>query len=388
LSRHHSHISSAIKVIETVTIGEPLVHHLKKFFASNKKFGSKDRKSIAALCYNYYRIGNALKNKTIEEKIIGAYFLCSNDNSSFLEAVAPSLNMLAENTLQQKMEQLKINANDIFEFEKHLSDKINTEKFIVSFLEQPLLYVRIRPSRQEKVLEKLSTTQIVFAKKSNNCIALPQATKIEELFLINADVVVQDYSSQQVFNYLLDNNIDLPKLPVVLDCCAASGGKSILMYDTLKGNVDLHVSDVRANMLNNLRNRFKEAGIKKYTSFVADLMNDKTISTEKKYDIIICDAPCTGSGTWCRTPEQLAFFNENKIEVFADMQKTIASKALKNLQKGGLFFYITCSAFKKENEDVVDYLKEKFHLQVKQMEYYKGYETQADTMFAAVLSFK
>ena len=68
------------------------------------------------------------------------------------------------------------------------------------------------------------------------------------------------------------------------------------------------------------------------------------------------------------------------------MQIKIASNAIPYLQNGGLFFYITCSVFKQENEDVVAALKQKFHLQVLQMEYLKGYEVHADTMFVGVLS--
>jgi 16S rRNA (cytosine967-C5)-methyltransferase len=115
-------------------------------------------------------------------------------------------------------------------------------------------------------------------------------------------------------------------------------------------------------------------------------MDDAKTISEKKYDIILCDAPCTGSGTWARTPEQLAFFEQKKIASFVKMQQKIASNAIQSLKANGLFFYITCSVFKKENEEVVMYLKEKFHLQVLQMEYLKGYEMQADTMFVAVLT--
>jgi 16S rRNA (cytosine967-C5)-methyltransferase len=238
------------------------------------------------------------------------------------------------------------------------------------------------------VVDKLVTANVSFEEINTSCLALTQGTKLEELFLLNKEVVVQDRNSQQVFNYLQKPEVFLAKDSTVWDCCAASGGKSILLYDMLHGHVDLHVSDVRAHMLNNLRTRFKEAGIKKYHAFTADLMKEATIISEKKYDIIICDAPCSGSGTWARTPEQLAFFNAKKITEFVGMQKKIASVAIKSLKEKGLFFYITCSVFKKENEEMVMYLKEKFHLQVLQMEYLKGYDVQADTMFVAVLSFK
>lgn len=65
-------------------------------------------------------------------------------------------------------------------------------------------------------------------------------------------------------------------------------------------------------------------------------------------------------------------------------QKKIVSNALAHLQLGRLFFYITCSVFKKENEDIVAYIKKEFHLQLFHLELLKGYDKQADTMFTAV----
>jgi 16S rRNA (cytosine967-C5)-methyltransferase len=387
LSRQHSHLTSAIKIIETLKHGEPLMHHLKKSFAANKKFGSKDRKSISSLCYHFYRIGNALKNKTIEERILAATFLCSNTNNDLLAALAPDFNAQTKLSIEKKCTLLNINTKHIFPFENELGEQIDKPAFAYSFLKQPLFFVRLRPSNMVELLAKLAETEVPFEEINTSCIALPQGTKVEELFLLNKEVVVQDRNSQQVFNYLQKPEVFLSKDAVVWDCCAASGGKSILLYDMLHGHVDLHVSDVRAHMLNNLRTRFKEAGIKKYHAFTADLMKDAKIISEKKYDIIVCDAPCTGSGTWARTPEQLAFFEQNSIASFVQMQQKIASAAIKSLKETGLFFYITCSVFKKENEEIVLYLKEKFHLQVLQMEYLKGYDVQADTMFVAVFSY-
>jgi 16S rRNA (cytosine967-C5)-methyltransferase len=54
------------------------------------------------------------------------------------------------------------------------------------------------------------------------------------------------------------------------------------------------------------------------------------------------------------------------------------------LKAGGSFVYITCSVFKKENEEVVTFIKENFHLQLKQMEVLQGYDKKADSMFVAL----
>jgi 16S rRNA (cytosine967-C5)-methyltransferase len=66
------------------------------------------------------------------------------------------------------------------------------------------------------------------------------------------------------------------------------------------------------------------------------------------------------------------------------MQQRIVSNVIPYLQKGGIFCYITCSVFKNENEDMANFIKEKFHLQLLQMELLKGYDKKADSMFTAV----
>ncbi|HWR33416.1 MAG TPA: hypothetical protein VN451_07820, partial [Chitinophagaceae bacterium] len=159
---------------------------------------------------------------------------------------------------------------------------------------------------------------------------------------------------------------------------------SILAYDINPG-INLTVSDVRESILNNLRKRFHVAGIKKYTAFTTDLSSSLFQVQHPLFDTIICDAPCSGSGTWNRTPEQLHFFNPQKINEYAALQRKIVSNAVQQLKPGGHLLYITCSVFKKENEEVFNYLKEKFHLQLVKMELLKGYDLKADTMFAALL---
>jgi len=384
MSRHHSHLASAATVLETLMPGEPLMHHLKKFFSGNKKYGSKDRKMITEICYNFFRVGKALDHLDTETKTLYALFLCTNKKNELLAALRPDLDDKITLPLRKKLGLLELKAEDIFWPAEELSDEINREDFSISLLKQPLLYLRVRPGKEIKVQEKLTEAKITFEEVSTSCLALSPASKITEVVKLNKEAVVQDRSSQLVFDYLKREEIFLSKDVTVWDCCAASGGKSILLFDILHGHLRLTVSDVRENIMHNLRNRFEDAGIKNYDSFVADL-TQKNAVTKKQYELIVCDAPCSGSGTWSRTPEQLAFFALTDIDKYAEMQKAIASTALECLQKDGLFFYITCSVFKKENEDVVEFLKSKFDLQVMQAEYIKGYNLEADTMFVAVL---
>jgi len=198
---------------------------------------------------------------------------------------------------------------------------------------------------------------------------------------------VQDYSSQRTAELLFNLKSKISKSKYsVWDCCAASGGKSIMVYD-LYPNIDLTVSDIRDSILHNLKKRFVEAGIKQYDIFKVDLTNTHSLLTthNSQYDLIICDVPCSGSGTWGRTPEQLLYFEKNKISHYATVQKKIVANVLKHLKPGGHLIYITCSVFRKENEEIVDHMRQHLGLELIQVKLLKGYNINADTMFSALL---
>ena len=97
-----------------------------------------------------------------------------------------------------------------------------------------------------------------------------------------------------------------------------------------------------------------------------------------------CDAPCSGSGTWGRTPEQLYFFNEAQIISYAKLQANILQNVIPALKKGGHLLYITCSVFQAENEAIVKLIQEEQGLTLIKAELLKGYEEKGDTMFAAL----
>ncbi|RZL28339.1 MAG: RsmB/NOP family class I SAM-dependent RNA methyltransferase, partial [Pedobacter sp.] len=169
------------------------------------------------------------------------------------------------------------------------------------------------------------------------------------------------------------------------DACAASGGKSLLLH-SLEPNIELLVSDVRENSLNNLQERFQLAGLKKYHLKAMDLLqNNDQILHHYQFDGVLLDAPCSGSGTWGRTPEMLYFFEKYKIENYVKLQKGIAANVIKYLKPGKPLIYMTCSVFKAENEDVVDYLTKTYDLELERMELIKGYDKKADSMFVARL---
>ena len=386
--RYHSYLNSAKKIIESYRGEVPFAVFLKKYFNTNKKYGGRDRKQIATLCYNFYRLGKAIPQLPVEEKLIAATFLCEQVTNEFLHFHKPEWNEIITKPFAEKIKILGFKTADVFTWADELSAGIDFEPFCTSFFIQPDLFLRIRPGKKNTVIKKLQDAAFKFEMLDDDCAALPNSSKLDLILEIDKEVIVQDYNSQRVLNFLKKSNITNPVS--VWDCCAASGGKSILAYDILNGEMELTVSDIRESILANLKKRFETAGIKNYKSFNADLSSADTQEVVSRQlltancQLLICDAPCTGSGTWSRTPEQLYYFKQKTIDVYATMQQKIVSHVIPHLLKDGMFIYITCSVFKKENEAMVDYIKEKFHLQLLQMELLKGYDKKADSMFVAV----
>jgi 16S rRNA (cytosine967-C5)-methyltransferase len=364
----------------TYTAGQPFAAHLKKYFSADKKYGSRDRKQISHLCYCYFRLGKMKADWPVEKRILLGWILCAGNQD---ELIAQMPVELADQMRSIRQEQYAI--EELFPWKEELSKEIDHEEFCRSFLVQPDLFLRIRPGKEKTVIAKMKDAGIDFKQLSAMSVSLPNSTKIENIIELNKDAVVQDYNSQAIGSFLenLQFKIYNQKLSV-WDCCAASGGKSIMAKDKL-GDIDLVVSDIRENILQNLKKRFSEAGIKNYTSIVADLANCPLSTIKSPFNLIIADVPCTGSGTWGRTPEQLFSFEKKKINEYADKQKKIMSTIIPALDKQGYLLYITCSVFRSENEEIVDYIKQQFSLEPVRMEILKGYDKKADTMFAALL---
>lgn len=322
-----------------------------------------------------------------KDKILTALFLCSDQSNEMLSFLKPEWNKNAALPLSEKLLIIDypLLLKDVFPWKEELSSGIEYEKFCESFFIQPDLFLRIRPGHAESVLLKLNAAEVNYEFISPFSIRLPNSFKADKYFQPDKEVVVQDYSSQRVGEYMELVSRRPSDQPMKLwDCCAGSGGKSIMAYDH-NPSVELVVSDVRKSILANLENRFKAAEIKKYKLYKADLAHSQLPVPHSPFDFIIADVPCSGSGTWNRTPEQLAYFDKKEIESYSVLQKRIVDNIIPQLKPGGHLLYITCSVFKKENEEVVEYIKQKFHLQVKKMELLKGYEIKADTMFAALL---
>lgn len=386
MSRFSAYLRNAAHILGTYHGKIPLAQYLKDFFKKDGKYGANDRRQISALCYKYFRLGKWAEALPVTERILLAAYYLNGEASPVLLAGSINWQIHEDKTLLRNGVQTGI----YLTFEAHtpwhhlFQPQINVTAYVSAFLAQPDLFLRVRPRNQENVYQQLQLAGIDFQRETGDAIRLPNASKVDAILAVNKEVVVQDLNSQQC-GWVIKKHIPQLNGPV-WDVCAASGGKSLLLYDLYKGIKDLMVSDIRNSILHNLHNRFREAGIKNYRAQVLDAT--KAISASKIGNtphIILIDAPCSGSGTWARTPEQHYYFEPDRLNKFHEQQILICKNAGEHLAFGGYLIYITCSVFYLENEAVVNKVLEALPLKLIHQEILDGTRIKADSMFVAIM---
>jgi 16S rRNA (cytosine967-C5)-methyltransferase len=396
----------AVQIIDTYQGDTPLHAWLKDFYRVHPQMGSSDRRIVSTMVYGHYRLGHAIKTHSPEKRIIAGLFLCQQQPLELLDYFNPGLNEQVTLPLTEKIacyqatpDGAGFRSEEIFPWKDQLSPDIDHLAYCRSFLLQPDLFLRIRPGHETGVREKLAralpasgaagialTTPGTAASIPPATLRLPNGFKVEDHFTPDREIVIQDYNSQRVAEFLQPGSPNStpgsPAPEYFWDACAASGGKSILAHD-LYPKMELFVSDIRDSILRNLRSRFKTAGIKKYHAFLVDLATQTPPASAAGADLILVDAPCTGSGTWGRTPEDAWFFNPDKIRRYSEVQKSILSNIAPQLSPDASLVYCTCSVFKKENEEMAAFIRDTLGLKEQARENLKGYDLRADTLFAA-----
>ncbi len=154
-------------------------------------------------------------------------------------------------------------------------------------------------------------------------------------------VEVQDAASQ-----IAVTGLDIPAGAAVLDYCAGGGGKALAIADRFDCAVTAH--DHNVQRMADLPRRAERAGVE------VKIAEPQQLAPDQRFDVVIVDAPCTGSGTWRRNPEAKWALESKKLQEFSKIQADILARSTGFLAQGGLLVYMTCSIFRAENEGVID----------------------------------
>lgn len=182
-------------------------------------------------------------------------------------------------------------------------------------------------------------------------------------------VELQDVASQAVVDAL-------PVRPGqrCLDYCAGGGGKTLALAARLKGPVDAHDADPRR--MSDLPNRAERAGAQ-----VATVARPKGL-----YDLVLCDVPCSGSGSWRRAPEGKWRLTPDRLQAVTQVQADILDHVAGLVAPDGTLAYATCSMLRRENEDQITRFLARHEEWTCTTQTRFGLEAGGDGFFVAILT--
>lgn len=175
---------------------------------------------------------------------------------------------------------------------------------------------------------------------------------------------VQEASSM-FLEQALRQTVDLSKPLKVLDLCAAPGGKSIHIQSLISKNSLLVSNEVIRSRANILKDNIIKWGAQ---NVVVTNNDPKDFSIlENYFDVIVVDAPCSGSGLFRRDPDAIDEWSENNVTLCSQRQQRILADVWPALKKDGILIYSTCSYSKEEDEDIMDWMSRELAISNRQL---------------------
>ena len=171
---------------------------------------------------------------------------------------------------------------------------------------------------------------------------------------------VQEASSM-FLEQALKQSADLSKKLKVLDLCAAPGGKSTHIQSLISPESLLVSNEVIRNRTGILKQNIIKWGCENVVVTNNDPQHFSKL--EGFFDVLIIDAPCSGSGLFRREPAAINEWSEENVWLCCGRQKRIIADSIACLKKDGILIYSTCSYSKEEDEDISDWLIEEWDME-------------------------
>jgi len=139
----------------------------------------------------------------------------------------------------------------------------------------------------------------------------------------------------------------------VVDYCAGAGGKTLALAMTMENRGHITACDVSAPRLDGAIKRLRRAGVHNAERHLFAPGDKWAKRHEQKGDLVLVDAPCTGTGTWRRNPDARLRLTENDLAELIAKQAAILDAAQRLVKPGGALVYATCSLLAAEGEDQI-----------------------------------
>ena len=239
----------------------------------------------------------------------------------------------------------------------------NLKQAITSLKKIPYLSVRVNKLKysEEEFEEFLKEKDIQIIKKVNTVYYVNSGLIINSEEFKAGKIIAQDASS-----YLAAKNLGVMPNELVLDICAAPGGKTAVLAEEMKNSGEVIAIDIHQHKIKLIDTNMKKLGINIVKAIVLDARNVN--KQGRKFDKILVDVPCSGYGVIRKKPEILYSKNKENIEELAKLQLEILNSAADILKDGGELIYSTCTITDEENTNNIEkFLEERKEFKVEKL---------------------
>ena len=260
----------------------------------------------------------------------------------------------------------------------------NLNQAIISLKKIPYLSVRVNKLKysEEEFEEFLKEKDIQIIKKVDSVYYVNSGLIINSKEFKEGKIIAQDASS-----YLAAKNLGVKPNDLVLDICAAPGGKTVVLAEEMENKGEIIAIDIHQHKKKLIEENMKKLGIDIVKATVLDARNVN--KQGRKFDKILVDVPCSGYGVIRKKPEILYTKNRENVEELASLQLEILNSAADILKDGGELIYSTCTIISQENtENVEKFLNERKEFKVKALNIPENVSGEYDKLGGFSINYK
>ena len=260
----------------------------------------------------------------------------------------------------------------------------NLNQAIISLKKIPYLSVRVNKLKysEEEFEEFLKEKDIQIIKKVDSVYYVNSGLIINSKEFKVGKIIAQDASS-----YLAAKNLGVKSDDLVLDICAAPGGKTAVLAEEMENKGEIIAIDIHQHKKKLIEENMKKLGIDIVKATVLDARNVN--KQGRKFDKILVDVPCSGYGVIRKKPEILYTKNRENVEELASLQLEILNSAADILKNGGELIYSTCTIISQENtENVEKFLNERKEFKVKALNIPENVSGEYDKLGGFSINYK
>ena len=237
------------------------------------------------------------------------------------------------------------------------------EKLLLGLLQKPLVSVRTNPFKPVDIFK--SDENVPW---SNNGKYLKERPEFVSDPTFHSGAYYPQEASSMFLGQIL-NSIDLSQ-KIVLDLCAAPGGKSTLINSFLPKDALLIANEVIKS-----RSWILKENMDKWGSSNVVVTNNDPSDFEQFlgfFDVVVVDAPCSGEGMFRKDKNAINEWSERNVNLCCTRQKRILADIIPSITNGGVLIYSTCTFNDKENRDNLKWLQENYEVENLEFEYPLG----------------